>query len=173
MYQGKDGRYIIELSSKLYDAPELSCRQTLAHELIHTCDGCMNHGELFKKYADKMNRKYGYNIRRTNSAEEMGVESSNENAKYIVVCKKCGNEIRRTRQSPLTKNPSRYRCKCGGELYLRGPSVQAVPHQEKQAKYIIICTSCGTRFEREKMSSVVKATANYRCRCGGRLKRIK
>ena len=101
-----DGRFMIELSSRLYDAPEHSCRQTLAHELIHTCEGCMNHGELFRRYAEKMNRKYGYNIKRTNSAEEMGVESGSENGKYIVVCKKCGKEIRRTRQSPLTKNPS-------------------------------------------------------------------
>ena len=104
-----DGRFMIELSSRLYDAPEHSCRQTLAHELIHTCEGCMNHGELFRRYAEKMNRKYGYNIKRTNSAEEMGVESGSENGKYIVVCKKCGKEIRRTRQSPLTKNPSQYR----------------------------------------------------------------
>lgn len=168
-----DGRFMIELSSRLYDAPEHSCRQTLAHELIHTCEGCMNHGELFRRYAEKMNRKYGYNIKRTNSAEEMGVESGSENGKYIVVCKKCGKEIRRTRQSPLTKNPSQYRCVCEGELYLRGPSVQTSEAVKRQAKYIIICTSCGARFEREKMSRVVSATANYRCRCGGRLKRIK
>ena len=32
----KDGVYTIELSSRLLTAPEICCRQTLAHELIHT-----------------------------------------------------------------------------------------------------------------------------------------
>ena len=58
--------HVIELSAMLLDAPELSCKQTIAHELIHTCPGCMNHGEKFRYYADIMNRKYGY---RHNGAE--------------------------------------------------------------------------------------------------------
>ncbi len=114
----KNGRYTIELSSRLLDAPELSCRQTIAHELIHTCPGCDNHGTLFKKYAAVMNRKYGYNIRRTNSNEEMGLENTSNNAyyKYILECQKCGARIKRMKYSSVVADPSRYTCICGGKL---------------------------------------------------------
>lgn len=114
----RDGGFVIELSSVLLDAPEFSCRQTIAHELIHTCHGCMDHGDRFKYYAAKMNKAYGYNIRRTNSPEEMGVKDrSSEQAKFMIICRSCGKEFPRTRRSALTDHPSRYRCKCGGELH--------------------------------------------------------
>ena len=65
------GRYTIELSSMMLYAPEKSCCQTLAHELIHTCPGCQNHDPLFQQYAAVMNRQYGYHIQRTNTPEEL------------------------------------------------------------------------------------------------------
>jgi 5-methylcytosine-specific restriction endonuclease McrA len=52
----KGNSFVIELSSILIDAPEISCRQTIAHELIHTCPGCMDHGDRFRYYASKMNK---------------------------------------------------------------------------------------------------------------------
>ena len=114
----KNGHYTIELSSRLLSAPERSCRQTLAHELIHTCPGCGNHGALFKKYADILNRKCGYSISRTNTAEEMGitVEKSERTVNYIIECQKCGQRITRSRYSAVIANPARYRCRCGGTL---------------------------------------------------------
>ena len=59
----KNGSYTIELSSIMLTEPESSCMQTLCHELIHTCRGCGDHGSIFKKYADILNRRYGYNGR--------------------------------------------------------------------------------------------------------------
>ena len=114
----KDGIYTIELSSRLLTAPEISCRQTLAHELIHTCPGCGNHGPLFKKFAVIMNQKYGYNIRRTNSNEEMGLSAESETAsfRYILECRSCGAQIKRMKYSSVVSHPSRYTCKCGGKL---------------------------------------------------------
>lgn len=110
--------FSIELSSVLLYAPELSCRQTIAHELIHTCKGCSNHGALFKKYADAMNRLYGYNIKRTNSPDEMGVhvERPKKTVNYILECQKCGAQIKRTKYSSVIACPSRYSCLCGGKL---------------------------------------------------------
>ena len=110
--------YIIELSAILLDAPELSCMQTLAHELIHTCKGCGDHGTLFKKYASVMNRLYGYDIKRTNSAEEMGVsiERREKTVNYIVECQKCGAQIKRSKYTSVIACPSRYTCLCGGRL---------------------------------------------------------
>ncbi len=110
--------FLIELSAILLDAPEIACCQTIAHELIHTCPKCGNHGTVFKKYADIMNRKYGYNIKRTNSAEEMGVvnEPRERAVNYIVECQKCGAQIKRMKLSAVISNPSRYTCVCGGKL---------------------------------------------------------
>lgn len=114
----KNGIYTIELSSRLLDAPEKSCRQTIAHELIHTCRGCGNHGMHFKKYAAVMNNAYGYNIKTTNSCEEMGVaeEKSSHTVNYILQCQSCGALIKRMRYSNAVANPSQYRCKCGGNI---------------------------------------------------------
>lgn len=114
----KNGRFTIELSSRLLNAPERSCRQTLAHELIHTCPGCDNHGALFKKYADVMNRRYGYDIRRTNSNEEMGLSpvSSDASFRYMLECQKCGARIKRMKYTSVIASPSRYTCICGGKL---------------------------------------------------------
>ncbi len=114
----KNGSFTIELSEVLLNAPEKSCRQTIAHELIHTCKGCDNHGTLFRRYADILNRRYGYDIRRAHTAEEMGVVSaaSEKNVNYIIVCQNCGAQILRTRYSNVVAYPSRYRCRCGGML---------------------------------------------------------
>lgn len=114
----KNGVYTIELSERLLDAPEQSCKQTLAHELIHTCKGCGNHGKLFAEYAARMNRYYGYHIKRTNSCEEMGIiqELPEKTVRYILLCEKCGVQIKRERYSGAVADPSRYRCRCGGTL---------------------------------------------------------
>lgn len=111
----KDGVYTIELSEKLKTAPEKSCCQTIAHEILHTCKGCGNHGKIFRYYADIMNRTYGYAIKRTNSCEELGI-TDNTVVKYILMCEKCGAEIKRTRCTKVVERPSMYLCRCGGKL---------------------------------------------------------
>lgn len=118
----RNGMFTIELSAILLEAPERSCRQTLAHELIHTCKGCDNHGAIFKKYAQVMNRTYGYNIKCTNTAEEMGVAGMKAEPKYIIECTSCGKRIGRDRRSKLTDQIWRYRCRCGGTLRVVKPS---------------------------------------------------
>lgn len=114
----ENGCYTIELSSMLLTAPERSCRQTLAHELIHTCKGCDNHGSLFRHYAAVMNSVYGYDIRRTNSREEMGIDADAPGRKvnYILQCESCGIQINRSRYTSVVAHPSRYLCRCGGRL---------------------------------------------------------
>ena len=115
----KDGRFTIEISSLLLQAPEQACCQTIAHELIHTCPGCDNHGPVFRRYAEIMNSRYGYTIQRTNSYEELGLQSrapAKKEIRYIVVCRSCGKQITRTRMSSVVSHPSRYRCTCGGKL---------------------------------------------------------
>lgn len=164
----ENGGYTVELSEMLIDAPEKSCMQTIAHELIHTCPGCMNHGETFKKYAEKMNREYGYDISRTNTKEDMGVKEKAP-CRYLIICQKCGKKIERIKRSPLVDDPSAYRCRCGGRLVPSG----YIPAGKAEAAYIVICKKCGTRIERKRMSDVIKYPYRYRCSCGGGLVRIK
>lgn len=109
------GRYVIELAERVAKGTEDSCRETLAHELLHTCWGCQNHGALWKEYARRMNEAYGYNIKRT-VAEETAGGIYPEAFKYLFRCERCGAELGRYRSSPLTKHPERYRCRCGGKL---------------------------------------------------------
>ena len=114
----KTGTFQIEISDVLLEAPA-ACRQTLAHEVLHTCYGCQNHKKRWHRYADMMNSAYGYEISRTNTAEKLGVQSKRV-AKYIVACSDCGAEIPRTRKSRVVSHPEEYRCaKCGGHLHVK------------------------------------------------------
>ena len=112
----RGGTYIIELSARLAkDGSEDAILQVLAHEVLHTCYGCSNHGKRWKSYAQRMNAAYGCNIGRTDSFEDLGIEDDRP-VRYWVVCAKCGRRIPRMKRSPLVDHPERYRCRCGGTL---------------------------------------------------------
>ena len=86
-------------------------KDTIIHELLHTCEGCMNHGAKWKAYADKVNRYYGYNVSRCSSADDKGVTVQRvQKIKYQFKCTGCGQVISQTRASKFTKNPERYQC---------------------------------------------------------------
>ena len=93
------GNYTIEISAALLDDRvdvKEGLKNTLHHELLHSCCGCMKHTGRWKAYADRVNAAYGYNIRR---------------------CAKCGAEYPRQKMSAVVQHPERYRCgKCGGTL---------------------------------------------------------
>ncbi len=127
----KDGVYYIEVSKFILNCDPEKIRGVIAHEVLHACRGCYNHGNIWKKYAAMLNSAYGYNIKRTSSNEEMGLADadgsrdsaagrktgpSSGRAKYIIRCRKCGREYPRQRCSPVVKNPKAYRCRCGGRL---------------------------------------------------------
>lgn len=121
----KGNNYFIQVSSFAITEDKKAVRETLAHEILHTCYNCMNHGELWKMYANKMNKKYGYNITRTKTIEtaaSMGVIKpiQNHNVTYTIKCQgSCGQVIHRHRKSKLTQYPYLYKCgKCGGKLVL-------------------------------------------------------
>lgn len=114
----KNGVHTVEIAAALLEAGERLVRQTLAHEVLHTCPGCANHGPRWKQYAARMNELYGYDIRRTDSPERLGIPD-NRPVRWLVVCRKCGKEIPRMKRSALVEHPERYRCRCGGTLYVR------------------------------------------------------
>lgn len=116
----KNGRFTIELSSRMLGAEEKAVMHTLAHEVLHTCWGCSNHGPRWKGYAARMNAAYGYEIARTDSCEKLGVPDTSK-VRYVLVCPKCGARITRSRRSRLVDHPECYRCRCGGKLERRDP----------------------------------------------------
>lgn len=109
------GRYYIELARRIAEGPEESCRSVLAHEVLHTCHGCRDHGKRWREYGRKMKAAYGYDICRTSTNQDLGVGEAGE-YRYLLRCEKCGAELGRFRASPLVRFPQRYRCKCGGRL---------------------------------------------------------
>lgn len=111
----KAGEYIIELSAWVLEMEEQTVVQTLAHEVLHTCPWCADHGPQWKKWAELMNAKYGYHIARTSSVEEWRLPPG-EPIRYLLVCKTCGAQIGRRRRSVLVEHPECYRCRCGGKL---------------------------------------------------------
>ena len=115
-----NGWHTINISYKLLanDVDIKALKDTLFHELLHTCDGCMNHGTRWKNYADRVNKAYGYNIKRCTSAEEKNIEDDREKlAKYKFVCEDCGQVIYRQKASNFTKNYNLYTCgRCHGKF---------------------------------------------------------
>ncbi len=104
-------------------------RDTFAHELIHTIDGCMNHSKLFKYYASFVNAKLGCRVSSTFSVDLYPALSPADKKvldlrakhqtqyQYQVQCVDCKTTFNRQRKSKLVEHPERYRCGlCGGKL---------------------------------------------------------
>ena len=114
----RGGAYTIELAEQLArEGEEGAVLQVLAHEVLHTCYGCSNHGKRWQGYARRMNDAYGYHIRRTDGYNSLGLEDRRP-VRYWVVCGKCGRRIPRMKRSPLVDHPEHYRCRCGGTLWV-------------------------------------------------------
>lgn len=125
--------YTIYINKKLLDdrCDTLSLKTTIIHELLHTCANSFCHTRDWKRLADYVNLKLGYNVKRTDCSTdklpyEMLAERVNEN-KYVLKCEKCGQMIFRNRMSNLLRYPEQYRCarkidgceqSCGG-MFIR------------------------------------------------------
>lgn len=127
----KDGKFLIEISEFILKCSEDIVRGVLAHELLHTCKNCRDHGSTWKKYAGMMNEAYGYSIKRVSSFRDMGIDKQKETyedrIKYIIKCNKCGKEYHRQRFTCVMKKINAYRCQCGGELSINIHN-KATPH---------------------------------------------
>lgn len=94
-----NGGYEIVISDVLLqdDVSDEATMNTLVHELLHTCKGCMNHGPKWKALAEKVNSFYpGYNIKRCTSASEKGIAADKiggASYKYEIVCNHCGASL--------------------------------------------------------------------------------
>lgn len=120
----KDGKFQIEISQFVLQCEPDKIRGVLAHEVLHTCEDCYNHGNKWKLYAKMMNERYGYDIKRTSTNEDMGIpqresgDEATDKIKYIIKCESCGREYPRQRFTCVMKKINAYRCSCGGKLTL-------------------------------------------------------
>ena len=108
-----NGTYTIQIAERLLqdDVSEEATFNTLIHEMLHTCPNCMNHGEHWHHWANEINYAYPqYNIKRTSSCEEKGIESTDSLAKYIITCNKCNHHWYYMRNCGVVKRVKR--CKC-------------------------------------------------------------
>ena len=112
-----DGVFDISISEILLqdDVDDQQVKNTIAHELLHTVEGCMNHGRYWHKLARLVNERCPqYNIKDRTSAEEKGIHIE---YKYILRCTKCGAQAGRHRRSRFVDHPENYICsKCGGKF---------------------------------------------------------
>ena len=116
----KFNKHHIEISPWLMGLDKDIIKNTIIHELIHCLPNCNNHGEMFKKYANYINDKLGYNISRVGNKKEDYIKSNveykeKESYNYHIKCTNCGQEFFRKR---LNRNFARkFRCaKCGGKF---------------------------------------------------------
>lgn len=113
--------FMLEISAMLLEdsVSDEAAKDTIIHEILHTCKGAFNHGEAWKALAGRMNAIYGYNIKRTTSYAEKGMKEVHveDKYKYFYKCEGCGQILKYKRKCVFTKNPARYRCGiCGGKF---------------------------------------------------------
>jgi len=123
IYFRKFNEHHIEISKWVMELNDDIIKNTIIHELIHCMPDCNNHGKEFKKYANFVNEKLGYNISRLGDKkqdfEDSNIEFKEDYKKYNykIECENCNQIYYRQR---LSKNFTRkYRCgKCKGKLVI-------------------------------------------------------
>ena len=105
---------IIEISKWLHENDtneDNNVIDTIMHECIHAI-GVRGHGSEFKRVARKVNTRFDYNISRATKSDLVI-----DVFKYIIKCKKCGQEVGRHKKSKLVKEYNHYHCGiCGGNF---------------------------------------------------------
>lgn len=89
----RGNKFTIEISFLLEQTEDHYIKQTIAHELLHTCPDCFNHQSQWQQYSRKMNKAYGYDISRTNTCDNLGIAQTQKQRNYVIVCQGCKREI--------------------------------------------------------------------------------
>ena len=97
-------RYKITINrAYLQNSDSQSVHDTIAHEVLHSIPGCMNHGEKWNYYARQfMTALPQFNISRCSNNEGFNnylKRAMETQAKYTIICKKCGARFYKARKS--------------------------------------------------------------------------
>lgn len=119
-----NGECIIQISARLLEDDNISekaCKDTIIHEILHSCPECKGHTGKWKEYALLMNRTYGYNIKRVTSGHEKGIEdyhvTRHLEIKYVFRCSCCGNTIFKKKKCKFTRYYRNYICLICGKAH--------------------------------------------------------
>lgn len=119
-----NGKCEIQIAARLLEddrIPEKACKDTIIHEILHSCPECSGHKGKWLEYATIINGKYGYDIKRTTSGTEKGVEdyesSKKLRIKFIFRCRYCGYTIYKKKACKFTHYYKNYRCMICGESH--------------------------------------------------------
>lgn len=111
----------INISDILCDGNhDLMLRSTLYHELVHTVNGCQNHGKLFQSICREISDCYDVPMSNRVRMESLYTPEECERIRakkmrYAVRCKKCGKIIYRQNRVALIQHPENYtHTYCGG-----------------------------------------------------------
>ena len=110
----------IEINGK-YASDEFSTNdniiEVICHEIIHTCEGCWNHGYKFMQYGKLLTAAYGIIVQTTDSAENRTIDKiAWENSKKYAVKCNC-RTIYKDRMCDIIRYPHIYECnKCKGKF---------------------------------------------------------
>lgn len=120
-FRNKWGLCIHHIDSGIYDIKISSrCKNTnirladlkniIFHEMIHTCDGCMEHNKLWVGYALALDENYGYDV----ATAKTDFDLWNYDTPIIckLICKNCGGkrEIRRKSSWERIQNGDKLIC---------------------------------------------------------------
>jgi len=106
---GKAVSYTVKLSRKAHPTPE-SVRHTIAHELLHCCKGCQNHGELWKRYGRMMEKAYGYKELAKRCCKMELSDQNIDNYHYFIKCASCGYITPYVKRANIFSGPADYTC---------------------------------------------------------------
>lgn len=116
-YNSATGDFTINIAETLLleDNDINGLLSTVYHELIHTCPGCFNHGNEWKRWALFVSQHTGIRVERLASAEEKGVKTDwrpqkSHEKRYAVQCTGCGRVYRREKLCEVVRHPENYRC---------------------------------------------------------------
>ena len=121
IYDKASDSYRITINSLLLDetVSYKAVMDTVIHELLHCHKDRFCHTGEWKRCANLVNMRFGYNIKRTTSAAEKNIEPSalsTGEVKYVVTCECCGASSKYKRRSKIVKlvsaNPYGS-CRCG------------------------------------------------------------
>jgi len=117
------GSFRIEFSTLYFNHKDTTMNDILSvvfHELIHTVDGCFNHGDKFNSISRLVERKTQLTEIAGTTKKDTGDYRKNT-AKYKVVCQADGCDVIDYRRKTMHRGLStgmvwNYRCSCGGSL---------------------------------------------------------
>ena len=110
-------RFNLAFSERLLQASEKGVYTVILHELLHTCKDCFRHTGQWKFYANEVSNRLGYNITRTSSSKDLGVDfSSIPEGMFACVCNGCGSLVTRKTLKGIISLEKNYCCGCGGSF---------------------------------------------------------